>query len=37
MGLRFVIYVVELVGELIGEGGCGGCKRLVEYGDGYYG
>lgn len=35
MGFRFVVYVVQLVGELIGEGGRGGCERLMEDGDGY--
>lgn len=30
MGLGFVVYVVELMGELVGEGGRRGCEGLVE-------
>lgn len=35
MGFGFVVYVVQLVGELIREGGGGGGEGLVEDGDGY--
>lgn len=35
MGFGFMVYVVQLMRELFGEGGRGGCEGLVEDGDGY--